>query len=816
MNMQELFVHNWFKKNARDFPDRPAIEWGNLTVTYRELDYQSDLIAAELMESGARTGETVAIATGRRVEMVTGIIGTLKAGCAFVPLPEELPNERLALLMEEASPAWLLVGQHGRDRIGRLANHNDSCAKEIDLTWRPMQENRGTRAAEWDPDGFCYIFFTSGSSGRPKGVAGRLKSIDHFIRWEIENFGLSGETRVSQLTSPGFDAFLRDIFTPLCSGGTICVPPDPSIVSDAERLVDWLDQTCINVVHTVPSIFRSALEYVGRTDQFSHLTHVFLAGESIFPQDMEKWFSAMGDRISIVNLYGPTETTMTKFFYPIRHSDVQRKSIPIGKPMRGARALVLNEKGEICPRGTVGEIYIRTPFSSLGYYRRPQESSQVFVQNPFTTEEDLVYRTGDLGRVLESGDFEFLGRLDRQVKIRGMRIELAEIESVLLAHKDVRNAAVAIQENGPEKRLVAYVVHHSGLSGDSHALRRYLLDKLPEYMVPTAWVSLDRLPTLPNGKLNRKGLHAPDWSSARPTGQRNEKTQMQELVAGVWENVLGISRVGAHENFFELGGHSLIATQVISRLRRLLNIELPLRSLFDSPTVAGLAERLELARSGGEKTDKWTISAQGDAKKWSLSYPQQRLWFLDRLSPGSAAYNVPCAVRLKGPLDVSIVERSFHEIVRRHKILRMRIDDTDGIQMQEIQETWHLNFEDVSERDDVETLALKIAREAAKRPFDLCRGPLFRVNLLRLNPTLHILLVNMHHIVTDGWSTGVLMGEFSSLYEAFRRGHESPLEELPLQYGDFANWQREWVSGKILDKDLSYWRKHLHADFKRL
>ena len=446
-------------------------------------------------------------------------------------------------------------------------------------------------SVELEPDDMCYLYFTSGSTGKPKGIAGRLKAISHFINWEITTFNIKELSRCSQLITPVFDAFLRDIFVPLCSGGVVCVPKDVDTILDAKKLIEWIDNQQINLIHCVPSLFRSILNEDLEPKNFSSLQYILLSGEPILPADVSRWMDIYGDRIQLVNLYGASETTMTKFFYFVKPADQERRSIPIGKPMDGAAALVVDDRGKVCLPGMVGEIYIRTPYRTLGYYQQPELTNQVFVQNPFSNNpNDIVYKTGDLGRLLEDGNFECLGRKDGQVKIRGVRIELGEIENYLRLHISVKDVVVVDREDSKgDKYLCAYVVLFEEL--ESGKLRDFLLQSLPEAMIPSVFVVMDALPRTISGKVDRRSLPLPNRQQNRTFVP--PRTPMETQLAQIWGQVLNLDRVGLNDNFFELGGHSLNATQLLSRVSKAFQIEIPLRSLFESPTLATQAESIE-------------------------------------------------------------------------------------------------------------------------------------------------------------------------------------------------------------------------------
>jgi amino acid adenylation domain-containing protein len=576
--MKQGFVHQVFSQLAEEDGDRLAIDDNRGTrVTYGQLEESANRLASYLL-SEVGSGSVVAIITEDTVTVITAILASLKAGCIFVPLDPRLPRKRLEMLMAQVEPAICLY-----DLETVNGNHVGPTPPQI------------TSA----PDAMCYIYFTSGSTGRPKGIAGRLKAIDHFVRWEIETLGLREGVRVSQFTNPSFDAYLRDTFVPLCAGGTVCVRPDFGDGLDGPQLVKWIDDSRINLIHCVPSLFRALVHEDLHPEHFPFLKHILLSGEPLLPADVKRWMSIFGERIRLVNLYGPTETTMVKFFHFVTAADQDRRAIPIGKPIAGTKAIVVDAQGKACPVGTVGEIYIRTPYSSLGYFKQPELTSEVFVPNPFSNKSnDIVYKTGDLARVLEDGSFEFLGRKDRQVKIRGIRVELSEIEDLLLGHEAVKDVVVVDREDtSGNKYLCAYVV----MSGEvmQGALRDYLSEHVPGYLVPSAFVTLETLPRTATGKVDRSALPAVGQDVKRAFIA--PRTETEQALADIWVQVLGVERIGVDDSFFELGGHSLLATQVTSRIRLIFHIEISLRAMFESPTLRGLAAKIDQARASSDE-----------------------------------------------------------------------------------------------------------------------------------------------------------------------------------------------------------------------
>jgi amino acid adenylation domain-containing protein len=615
--MKHVSVQELFTQAAAQHRDRVAIERGDERISYGALAENSNRLANYLRAAGLRKGDIVGLLADDTIEVITAIIGVLQAGGVFVPLDPRIPEARLRAMIAGVTPQWLLTQSKFIAALRRVADDNTQ-ARIIALDGAAGSDPAldgvefyathpdATRpVVESEPDDMCYVYFTSGSTGRPKGIAGRLKGIDHFVRWESKTFGVGAGTRVSQLTSPSFDAYLRDVFTPLCAGGTVCAPPSRETVFDAALLVAWLTEQRIEIVHCVPSLFRSLLNQPLAPTDFPALKYVLMAGEPLLPSDVKRWTDVFGDRVQLVNFYGPTETTMIKFCYFVQLSDKERRTIPIGQPIEGARALVLDAKRQACPPGAVGEIYIRTPYRTLGYYKQPELTAEVFVPNPFNDDPaDLVYRTGDLGRILDDGNFEFLGRQDQQVKVRGVRIELREIEDLLRGHAGVRDVAVVdLEDSGGNKYLCAYVVTGDGV--DAATLKEFLAGSLPDYVLPSAFVVLDDLPRTISGKVDRRALPRPaDEHARRGAEYVAPRTPIEAELAAIWCQVLNVERVSVEHNFFELGGHSLLATQLLARVRAAMQVELPLRSLFAAPTVAGLARAvmaLRAEQSGDEE-----------------------------------------------------------------------------------------------------------------------------------------------------------------------------------------------------------------------
>ncbi|WP_373994908.1 amino acid adenylation domain-containing protein, partial [Duganella sp. HH105] len=516
----------------------------------------------------------------------------------------------------------------------------------------------------------------------------------------------------------------------------------------------------------------------------------------------------LGHVDAIWNLYGPTETTI---WSTLRRVSALDGAPVIGKPIANTQVYILDAGLNPVPAGVAGELHIAGEGLARGYLHRGDLTADKFVPNPFGAAGSRMYKSGDLARYLQDGSIEYLGRIDNQVKLRGFRIELGEIESALAGLAAVRDALVLAREDvAGDKRLVAYLVAHDDAElPDPAGLRAALLASLPEYMVPAHFMVLEQMPLTPNGKVDRKALPAPDMSRSEE-GYVAPRTAAEEIMAGIWAGVLRLDKVGVHDNFFALGGHSLLATQLVSQIRGAFEIELPLRAVFEAPTVAGLLSRMESAQRG------LTVTALAPVERkegMPLSFAQQRLWFLDQFEPGSAFYNIPAAVRLNGQLDVTALQGALNEIVRRHEALRTRFASVDGTPVQVIAPELQLALEttDLSDLPHAErdAKAQWLVQDEAQTAFDLATGPLIRARLLRLGESEHIVLLTMHHIVSDGWSIGVLVNEVAALYGAYVQQQPSPLPELPIQYADFAHWQRQWLSGDVLQQQLDYWQGHL-------
>ncbi|MBV9109804.1 MAG: amino acid adenylation domain-containing protein, partial [Gemmatimonadetes bacterium] len=677
----------------------------------------------------------------------------------------------------------------------------------------PADELPDDLGIEADPAQLAYVIYTSGSTGRPKGVGVTHGNVLRLFDATAPGFAFGERDVWTLFHSCAFDFSVWELWGALLHGGRLVVVPWAES-RDFAAFRDLLARERVTMLSQTPSAFRALCRAdEAAPEPLEHLRAVVFGGEALNYAALRGWLDRYGPRRPrLVNMYGITETTVHVTWHTVTGQELRRETIGsgVGVPIPDLRAYVLDGAGNPQPPGVAGELYVGGAGVARGYLGRPGLTATRFVPDPYSGEPGArLYRSGDLARWTAEGTLEYLGRGDQQVKVRGFRIEPGEIEAVLLAHPGVSAAAVVARGEGDDASLAAYLVPAEGHPVNAAELRDALRRHLPEHMVPAAFVSIDRIPLTANGKLDRAALPEPDAAgSASPDAFVAPRTPVEEVLAGVWAEVLGVGRVGVGENFFELGGHSLLATQVTARIREIFGVGVPLRLLFEGPTVARLAERLEALRREGAPVLPPVVPAGGNGPM-PLSAGQERLWFLQRLQPESATYHHPSALRLHGALDAAALERALGEIVRRHASLRTVFPEQGGAPVQVVQPFagFALRAEEREGADEAEVR--RIVDGEAARPFDLAEGPLFRARLVRIAPHDHLLLLSMHHLVTDGWSMGVLFRELAALYAAFRQGGESPLPEPALQYADYAAWERSHLRGPALERELAYWRARL-------
>ncbi len=793
-------VHHRIEEQVARTPDAQALSDGSRSLTYRQLNARANQIARRLRDLGVGPEVLVGIGTGRTVDMVAALLAVMKAGGAYVPLDPSYPDDRLAFMLADSGTAILITEEKLRDRwpftqAKILVLDADQTGDETDLNIQP------------DPANLAYVIYTSGSTGKPKGVEIPHAALANLLASMRTILGIAPDDALLALTTLSFDIAALELLLPLVSGARVELV-DRETAADATGLIERFKHPEIRFVQATPATWRMLLDAGWRGKP--GLT--MLCGGEAMPR-------ALADRLldkgsTLWNVYGPTETTIWSSAWRVEPGD---GPISIGKPIAETQFYVLDRRMRPAPVGVTGELHIGGVGLARGYRGRPALTAEQFIPDPFARRPGArLYRTGDLARWRPDGTLECLGRVDHQVKIRGFRIELGEIESVLAAHPAVREAAVVTRPDASGAMgLAAFLVPGAGEMDPVPAdLRTWLQSRLPEYMIPSVFVAIKSMPMTSNGKIDRKALPEPSHArQAEGPGFVPPRGPIEEALAETWADLLGASRIGAHDSFFDIGGHSLMVMTMLARVRGLFEIEVPLKDFVEGPTLANLARLVERALVAGNGLSSPPIERVDRSGPLPASFAQHRLWFLDRWQPGSPAYNIPIAVRLDGPLDVDAFRRALGETVRRHEILRSSLTDDDGAPRLVIAEAIELPMpvDDLSSLadDQREERLFEAIRDEATRPFDLARGPLVRARLIRLGEERHVVQVTMHHIVSDGWSLGVLIHEISALYEAFRSGEPSPLPELPIQYADFAAWQRAWLQGEVLEQQLAYWIEQL-------
>ncbi|HEX6904707.1 MAG TPA: amino acid adenylation domain-containing protein [Thermoanaerobaculia bacterium] len=795
-------VPHVFAAVAARTPDAPAVGHGGEVMSFGELDRRSDLLAHRLRALGVGPEVLVGIVLERSADLLVAMLGVLKSGGAYLPLDPGYPAERLAFMLQDCGVRTLISHT-------RLAAALPPTAAEVlpldALDWTGEPGGPAWQTSPVDEDNLAYVVYTSGSTGRPKGVQVNRRTLANLLDSMRREPGLGPDDVLLSVASPSFDMSVPELYLPLLVGARVEIASAEE-AGDGAQLLRRIRAGGATVVQATPSTWRMLLD--AGWEETDHLRVAWTGAEALHPDLAAHLHRRAGE---VWNLYGPTEITV--WATALRIGADGAGVLPIGGPMANTRVHILDPRMRPVPMGVPGEIFIGGGGVSRGYIGRPDLTAERFVPDPWSVQAGgRLYRTGDLGRFLPDGTIDFLGRADFQVKIRSHRIELGEIEAVLLQAPGVAQAVVAARDDqGGDRRLVAYVVPADGEAPSHAELRAFLRDRLPEYMEPSAFVTLTALPLTPTRKVDRKALPAPEAEAAAGT-YTAPRNPVEEVLAGIWAEVLRIERVGVDDNFFTLGGHSLLATQVATRVRQSLGVEVPVRTIFQAPTVADLALTVEeaLAGEGGVAPPIRPVPRDRDLP---LSFAQERLWFIDQLTPGLAAYNIFFPLAVRGDLSVAVLEAALGEVARRHESLRTTFRAPAGRPVQVVTPFagWSLPVADLSALPAAarSAEARRLAGEEAARPFDLQKGPVLRATLVRSRPDDHALLLNIHHIAADGWSTGVLVTEVAALYRAAREGTPSPLPELPVQYADFAVWQRDWLTGEVLERQLAYWRERL-------
>ena len=827
-----------FLEHAAAAPEDVALVAGDETWTYRRLEQRSAQIARRLLDRGVGPEVPVALSCRRTPDMLAAMLGILRAGGAYVPLDPAYPAERLRFILDDLFAAGTAVGAAAGDRyapgavllttmelFGELPDSDAELVLIDDPT--PVDETIALPAV--GSGQLAYVIYTSGSTGRPKGVAIQHASAAAMVAWARDRFAADELAGVLAVTSINFDLSVFELFVPLAAGGSVV------LAEDALALLDLPGRDRVTLVNTVPS---AASELVRAGALPPSARTVNLAGEAL-KRELADRIYATGTVERLYNLYGPSEDTTYSTWALVERDATTAPAI--GRPIAGSRAYVLDRRGRLVPPGVVGELHLAGDGLARGYLNRPAETAGRWLPDPFAGEPGRrMYRTGDLVRWAADGRLDYLGRADHQVKIRGFRIELGEIEAALAAHPQVVGCAVTAQDEGEiGKLLVAYAeidpaaarrAAESGVDPGGE-LRRFLRQALPEHMVPSLFVVLDALPLTPNGKIDRKALPSPDRSALRGAVYEEPRTATESALAELWAGLLELDKVGVHDSFFDLGGHSLLATQLVSRLHERFGVDFAVRQVFEVPRLSDMAAAVDRLATGRRDAGRQAAGAgapppllpvarqphpaTGGRPALAMSFAQERLWFIDRLEPGSAAYNIPLVVRLREAVDRRALAAALGRLVARHEVLRSTYHDLDGEPVQVIAPPapFELDGRDLSALPPAPRLAeaRRLAAAEAQRPFDLARDLVLRATLVRLAADDHLLLLTVHHIASDAWSMALMRREIAALYraEVEGAGAAAGLPELPVQYADYAVWQRGWLAGDTLAAEVAWWKQRL-------
>lgn len=827
--MNKKILHSVFEQQVSQSAERIAVETETSQLTYSELNARSNQLAHLLRKAGIGPEKVVEVWMEPGEDWVVTIIAVFKAGGIYLPVNDDFPAKRHAYIARSIRPSVVISEADRLDAVeGQLKVNQDHAATHLvgldhgALHWKKKGEGENWEHSDVpvfpsdnlelvnEGDDGNYIFFTSGSTGEPKAILGCHKSLSHFIHWESSEFGINEAERVSQLTASTFDASLRDVFLPLINGATLVIPSKDTR-SNFAKLLDWIVQREISHIHAVPSLFR-AMHRLANTDSnlCQHLKRLLLAGEMLHSKDILNFRNLLGSHVEFVNLYGATESTLIKSFHRVLPSDLSsNQPISIGNAISNTLLLVLNEEGKLCQIGEQGEIFIKTPFLSKGYYQNQALTDKSFVQNPLNDKDrDIIYKTGDLGRYQLERTVEVLGRKDDQVKFNGVRVELSEIEGILHGHAAISQAAVILHHpKKAEPQLLAYYVEQASVAQDE--LQTLLRKNLPPYSLPSMLIRLDEFPLTPNGKVDRTNLPLPGTQSlTERTAGEAPQTELQERLHAIWSDVLGLERVGLDDSFFEIGGHSLVAGIVVARIYRELGLEMKLRAFFDHPTLREQAARLEAMESS---ETQGSVPLLPEAEDYPVSAVQRRMWIIQRMEPDAGkAYVMHRAFQLAGQIEPQKFVMSLKRLIEVHEILRTVIVEKDSEPRQKVLRNIAIedciDFRMMSEGKDPSEL---IEREK-EVTFELDRAPLLRFVIWSISEHEHVLLVSIHHIISDGWSIQSMLKTLLDGYTRFSQ--EKPMEEtlMPFQYKDYAAWNNERVEQRS-EEDRAFWLSKMQA-----
>ncbi|QBD77236.1 amino acid adenylation domain-containing protein [Ktedonosporobacter rubrisoli] len=793
-------IHHLFERQVKATPDAIALLFEDEQISYRQLDQRINYLAYYLQCQGVGPEVVVGLYLERSIDMVISLLAILKAGGAYVPLDPGHPTERLKFIMQDARINIVITQRELATSVAVPIPHIIIVNDKHSTRQRDEISEITSLACDLN---LAYVIYTSGSTGKPKGVQLFHRGVINFLLQMRQKLRITSTDKVLAITTLSFDIAVLELLLPLIVGAcSVIVPRDTS--TDGQQLAKKLRSSGATIMQATPTTWHLLLEAEWQDGQ--QLT-MLCGGEALLPELARRLLSCGKD---LWNLYGPTEATVWATIYKV---EGVARILPIGFPIRNMEILILDKDLQAAPEGAIGELYISGVGVARGYLNRPDLTAERFVPNPFSQKPgERLYKTGDLARLQANGSIEFLGRNDQQVKVHGYRIELGEIEAVLTQYPDISNGVVIVQgETSEEKYLVAYLIAKQAHAFRPGELRKFLLERLPHYMIPAKFVLLEALPLTPNGKVDRKALPRPENVRHKPlVAPRNA---LEESIAAIWQDILRVESISIEDNFFEIGGHSLLATRIVARIREAFGIEVSLSNLLLCPVLMQFAQLVEQTlRTKQEERSKTLPVAVPENVSAPLSFTQQALWLFSTLEPENIAYNLPYAYRLKGPLSIWALEQSLQEIMQRHQILRTSFEISGSEPVQLVLDDCKLLFQVVDllslSTDARSHIAIELMRMMSRRLFDLSSGPLFRIALFRLGFQEHLLLFTFHHSISDDWSMEVLLQELAMLYPAFVRRETPALSPLPFQYSDFARGQRQWLPDNLAS-ELAYWKEQL-------
>ncbi|KAF9354377.1 hypothetical protein BGX26_007800, partial [Mortierella sp. AD094] len=796
-------THRVFEQQVVVSPDAVAAVHDGQSLTYNELNERANKLANHLIGLGVKPDMLVALCVERSLAIVIGILAIHKAGGAYLPLDPVYASSRLQDIIVDAGPYIVIADALGKQMLGTDAL-SSLAVVDPNAEYNTSAEN--PQVPDLTSNHLAYVIYTSGSTGRPKGVMVEHAQVTRLFESTAHWFKFNSSDTWIMAHSFSFDFSVWEMWGALRYGGKLVIPDIQSIQSSGD-LYELICSEGVSVLNLTPSAFRPLIKYHAEAQGGNQLRYVILGGEALEPSSLQSWFAIPRALPQVINMYGITETTVHVSYRVMTEADVTLSVSPIGERIPDLTIYILDSQNRPVPLGAIGELCIGGLGVSRGYLNRPELTSEKFPLDPFSDIDGArIYKTGDLARFLPNGELIYLGRNDHQVKIRGFRIELGEIEARLMDHKLVRESLVLAVGSESDKRLVAYVVADE-IDSLAQKFRDHLTPLLPDYMVPAAFVRLDRFPLTPNGKLDRHALPEPERDAFASQAFEEPKGDAEMALAGIWSDLLKVDRISRHDNFFILGGHSLMAVRMINRLSS-LGVRLQISTIFASPHLYDLAAALDgqLSQNNVKKESIPVVSRDGILP---LSFAQQRLWFLDQMEGASATYNIPLAIRFQGPLNVDTFQLALNTLFARHESLRLVFVEEEGKpQVKILSAAPGVPSEIIELRNtpNAEEQLAELAKLEAIAPFDLATGPLIRSRLIRVADEVHILLLTQHHIVSDRWSIGVLLKELSELYSAFTAGQTNPLAPLSIQYPDYASWQREWLTDARSQEQSEFWK----------